>query len=72
VADFDLFSLDHLPAYSSVECELEPGHLRFRALSASAPGEVERVSAWSGWFAVHDAPIRLSWDAFEWDEPQRG
>ena len=58
-----LAKLDVLPPHCSLVAEADEGRVRFTATDADG-----RTSAPSGWFDMDDAPIYLSWQAFEFDE----
>jgi hypothetical protein len=55
--------LDVLPPKCSLEAEWDGGRVRFRATDRTG-----QHSLWSGWFELADAPVALSWCAFEWPD----
>ena len=58
-----LARLDVLPSHCSLVAEADGTRVRFTATDAEG-----RTSAPSGWFEMDDAPIYLSWSAFEFDD----
>mgnify|MGYP001601652743 FL=1 len=60
-----LARLDVLPSQCSLTAEADGTRVRFTATDADG-----RTSAPSGWFEMDDAPIYLSWSAFEFDEKE--
>lgn len=60
--------VDVLPPHSGVEGDVDvvERRARFRGVMGE---DRRRKSLWSGWFSIDEQPIFLTWDAFEWGDP---